>query len=232
MQFDAALHFMDTINGSLSASCRSDILNQAPDQFIFIKDIYSNYLYANDNYIRLLGLKNLKQLKGLTDSDLYKNKQNLKIYRDLDCFVLEEGKPLGVKETIAPKYNSTIIHALKGKLYPIVAENGRTNHVFGIVAPEFKIFNLTASEFDSLIPKSSYVIKLHFGSVVLSKMDIKILVQLLRGSSADDFAQALQINNTMIASYISSIKNKFGVNNHSELISLVISENILHKIIL
>lgn len=240
MQFDAPFRFMNTIDASLNANCLIEMLNSTPHQSIFIKDALSNYHYANGTFLDLMGLKNVSQLKGLNDFDLSKNKQDADKYRDLDCFVLEENRALAVREQISPLYNETIIQTMKGKLYPLIGENGRTKYVMGMVSPESKllkldwdtVFKLTVNEFDSLLLKSSYTIKLYFGSLDLSKTEIKILVQLLRGSSADEIANVLQIKQTIVTSYLNNIKNKLGVNNNSELLNLVIGEKILHKIML
>ena len=149
-------------------------------------------------------------------------------------------KILTVSERVAPKHNQPIIHTMQGKLYPLLAENGQASHVLGMVSPTVKllkldwdtVFSLTVNELDALLSKRSYEIKLYFGSVMLSKMEIKTLIQLMRGAGAGDIAKALNIKQTTVESYLTNIKNKFGVSHKSELTNLVINEKILHKIML
>ena len=144
------------------------LANASHHHCLFIKDYRSNYCYANTNYIQLMGLDTLKQLQGLSNHDLSKDKKDADKYQMLDCYVLEENKPLNVSEVITPNYNQPILKTMQGTLYPLIPEQGRNKYVLGIVRPESKLlkldldtlFNINALELRSLLKKQRYVIKL------------------------------------------------------------------------
>lgn len=217
------------------------LINQTPYQCVFVKDEHSRYLYANPNFIQLMGLKNIQQLRQSSDQELSTSTQDAQKYRDLDCCILEENRAIAVKEQIAPKQNQPIIKTMQGKLYPLSSENKKyKGYVLGVVAPESQllkldwdtIFQLTSDELRSLLIKRSFVLSLPRGDVALSKMEILTLIQLLKGQHAGEIATTLALKQTTIESYLSSIKNKLGVNQKSELIQVVTKHQILQQIVI
>lgn len=93
------------------------------------------------------------------------------------------------------------------------------------------IFQLSNLQLDTLLNKPRYQIKLDIGQVTLSKMEIKTLVQLLRGKHAGEIAHSFQLKQTTIESYLSNIKNKLGVRLKSELIHRVINNQLLQQVV-
>lgn len=93
------------------------------------------------------------------------------------------------------------------------------------------IFQLSNLQLDTLLNKPRYQIKLDIGQVTLSKMEIKTLVQLLRGKHAGEIAKFFQLKQTTVESYLSNIKNKLGVRLKSELIQRVINNQLLQQVI-
>lgn len=217
-----------------------ELLNSSQYQCIFIKDEKSSYYYANDNYIQLMGLQNLKELRNFNDYDLSKNRQDADKYRALDHYALEKVEPLIVCESIIPSHNSPIVKTMEGKLYPLFSSGKKMNYVLGVVAPESKLlkldfetlFKLKQSELDVLLIRRSYPVKLGLISIQLSKMEIRTLVLLLKGAQAGDIARELCIKQTTVESYLLNIKNKFSVKHKSELIQLVINHKVLEQIVL
>ncbi|MCH9757405.1 MAG: helix-turn-helix transcriptional regulator [Gammaproteobacteria bacterium] len=216
------------------------LLNTTSYQCLFLKNSQSNYLYANLNFIQLMGLNTLHQLRSSTDLELSSNVKDAKMYRDLDCCVLEESEALTVSETITPKRNQPIVKTMQGKLYPLFTEDGRANYILGVVAPESKllrldwdqVFQLSPDMLRSLLVKRSYAIQLPFGDISLSKMEILTLIELLKGQHAGEISEALQLKQTTIESYLMNIKNKLGVSTKSELIHIVTRNNVLQQIML
>ena len=124
---------------------------------------------------------------------------------------------------------------MQGKLYPLFSKKDKPNFVLGIVTPESKLlkldfdtlFNLTQQELNELLIKRSYNIMLSTGPISLSKMEIRTIVQLLKGAHAGEIAKALDLQQTTVESYLLNIRNKLGVDNKSELIDRIISKKIL-----
>lgn len=231
---------MRTVESTLPLGDLIELLNGSQNQCLFVKNELSSYCYANDNYIQLMGLKNLHQLRSLNDYDISKNKKDADLYRELDNFILDEGKALSVSEVISPNYNQPLAKTMQGHLYPLSANTDRANYVLGIVTPEDKllklnfdtIFKLTQRELGELLIKRSYTINLSFGSITLSKMEIRTLVQLLKGAHAGEIAKELILKQTTVESYLSNIKSKLAVDTKGELINRVVSEKLLEQVIL
>lgn len=207
---------------------------------IFIKNEHSQYCYANHNFIQLMGLRNLKQLQQASDQELSKNKSDAQKYQELDAYVLEEEKTLSVSETLRPQLNQPIEKTMEGTLYPIATEQG-ARFVFGVVYPSNKLlkldfatlFTLNQHDLNQLLIKRSYSIQSSSGTMLsLSKMEIRTIIELLKGAHAGEIAQALQIKQTTIESYVANIKNKLSVRTKKELIQWILTENILEQIII
>ncbi|MFI4919367.1 MAG: helix-turn-helix transcriptional regulator [Legionellales bacterium] len=94
------------------------------------------------------------------------------------------------------------------------------------------IFSMTDDDLTYFLVKRSYSIWLYNRQLSLSKMEIRTLIQLLKGSHAGQISQTLGIKQTTVESYLTNIRNKFSVNNRYELIQLITSEKILQQIIL
>ncbi len=234
------VNFLQTVEASFNLGELIELFNTQSHHCIFIKNEHSTYHYGNDNSIQLMGLKNLEHLRSLNDYDMSKNKKDADLYREYDRFILEESKTLTVSETLSPKYNRPIVKTMQGKLYPLHLKSERANYILGVITPESKLlkldfdtlFNLSQQELSELLIKRSYTINLPSESITLSKMEIRTLVQLLKGSHAGEIAKELQIKQTTAESYLLNIKNKLAVNSKSELINLVIGEKLLQQIIL
>lgn len=232
--------FMEQIELSMPLMELASILNAPSYHCVSIKNEQSNYLYANDNFLHLMGLQHMKQLRQLSDIELSQNKEDAKLYRDLDCRVLEEKKTIQVSETLMPKCNQPIIKTMTGALHPLAHKDRAPAFVLCIVTPQSQllrldwetVFKLTPAELRNLLVKRRYTIHLPFGPIILSKMEILTLVELLKGQQAREMAVSLCLKQTTVESYLSNIKNKCGVSNKSELLQLVISSNFLKQIIL
>lgn len=233
-------HFMQTVTASMNATQLIEFHSPNDNQCIFIKDHRSAYCYANNNYIQLMGLRNFKQLQQLDDNALSKHQTDAIKYRELDQCTLDEQMPLDVCEKIYPYLNQPIVKTMQGKLYPLFNQNGNAHYVLGVVKPTSKLlkldfdtlFNLSQELLTELLIKRSYTIQVEFGEITLSKMEIKTLIELIKGARANDIAQALQIKQTTVESYLIHIKNKLFVTSKSELINKVLRQKILEQIIL
>lgn len=232
--------FIQQRNVAISLSNLLQSFEQNTYQCIFVKNQQSQFMYANQNFIQLMGLKNLQQLRYASDLELSTHARDAKKYKELDSCVLEEKKPLGVKETIVPKKNKSVIKTMKGTLYPLISNHGQADYILGVVAPESKLlkldwdtlFRLTPDEMRELLVKRSFKFEFPRGCVSLSKMELLCLIQLLKGQHAGEIAQSLNLKQTTVESYLGSVKNKLGVNHKSELLNLVMKHTVLQQIIL
>lgn len=236
-------HFVDFlhhIESPLTMEDFIDILGASKNVCIYVKNNKSNYLFANENFLQLMGLDHVNQLKRLSDYDLSKNKHDADKYRELDDYALNKGCPLSVSEAVSPAYNSPIVKTMEGKLYPLFSSKTRAQYIMGVMKPETNllrldwdtIFTLQPNEIDALLVKRSYLIKLNLDQIVLTKMEIKTLIELLKGGHAGNIALKLNIKQTTVESYLATIKNKLGVNHKSDLIHLIQSSKLLQQVII
>ncbi|MBA2711420.1 MAG: helix-turn-helix transcriptional regulator [Tatlockia sp.] len=216
-----------------------ELFSEDKPKYLFIKNIKSQYEYANNAFFSLMGFKFLSDLVRKSDAELYDDKFKIKQYRHDDSYVLEEEKPLILLNEVNPKNNSSIITTMEGKLYPLAIYSDKPDYVLGIVSSSTHIrqldwdtlFNLTTAELDELLTRKSYSISLQWGKTALSKREIQVLFELIHGYHAGQIAVRLCLKQSTVESYLVNIKNKLYLNTKSELISFVISSKLFHQIL-
>jgi DNA-binding CsgD family transcriptional regulator len=94
------------------------------------------------------------------------------------------------------------------------------------------LFQLSTAQIDQRLTKRTYPIDLGTHQITLSKMEIKTIIELIKGKHAGEIACALGIKQSTVESYLLNLKNKLGVNLKSELVSCIINNQLLQKIVL
>ncbi|MFI4919963.1 MAG: helix-turn-helix transcriptional regulator [Legionellales bacterium] len=92
------------------------------------------------------------------------------------------------------------------------------------------ILQLSMDELNEILTKRSYPIKNELKQTTLSRMEIKTLIQLIKGMHAGEIAATLHIKQTTVESYLIHVKNKLGVNTKSELIQFISKNQLLNQI--
>jgi DNA-binding CsgD family transcriptional regulator len=232
------LDFINTSSCMFNTGALLELLELKQHTCIFIKNAHSRYCYANDNFVKLMGLQTLRQLINYSDFELSTNIDDAIKYKNLDAEVLDTKSPSKVKEVIMPKLNQPIIKTMAGSLYPL-EDAKKSIYVMGIVTPSDKlikldletVFKLSISELDLMLVKKKYTIHDKHRILQFSKMEVKTLVLLLKGKNAGEIACCLQLKQTTVESYVSNIKNKVGLSRKSELIDFVIEANLIEQIL-
>jgi DNA-binding CsgD family transcriptional regulator len=240
MNKSSLLHFLKKTHVHTEAEWLLDILNNNDHSYVFIKDTKLKYLYANQLFLNLLGINSLNGLINKKNDTFYNDKSLIKCYRECDEYVIEEQKSLLVCEPLAPKLNRNIKKVVEGQLYPIYSDSNKVEYVLGVVSPKSKlihldwetIFRLSTQEINTILTKRSYVISVNSYTTTLSKMEIRTLIELFKGKNANEIAEELYIQQTTVESYLKNIRNKLGASSKSELINVLIRENVLKQIIL
>lgn len=208
--------------------------------FIFIKTGRSVYQYGNEDFIELMGLKNLRELIHQTDKNLCRDKNKTSTYIQHDQQVIEEENILDVYEEVLPKNRERLVQHMSGKLYPMYQHGSKPEAILGIVTTTFLPFkldletalSLTSCEINKLLTKPSYPVNVSGISLKLSRREIQCIIELIKGKHAGEIAQTLGLRQTTIESYIINIKNKLGAINKSNLLSIVFREKLLQQVIL
>lgn len=214
------------------------LFSNSNSHYLFIKDNQFRYAWANQNFIQLMGLKEQKQIIGLSDYHLYTDKKQIRQYQEYDAFVLEQETSLKLEDKVEPRLNPYVVKTMEGMEYPFAVNSDKANFVLGIVSSKIQctnldwntIFKLKSQELKELLSKRSYNIRLPFGEVSLTKRELQVLVTLLKGYHAGEIAKFLFLQQTTVESYLATIKNKLAVSSKAELINLVIANHLLEQI--
>lgn len=175
-----------------------DILSQLPG-FIFLKDKNSNYLAANDNFIKSAGLFSLEEIIGKNDFEM-PWKLFAEKYRFDDQLIVNSQQQKHLKEyhiDISGKMSIATVH--KKPLWV-------GKEIVGLICHYSKIELV-----DNLSPKQK-----------LSKRQKEILNEIANGFSAKQIAAKLSISKRTVEFYIELIKSKLGSRNRAELVKKAI----------
>jgi PAS domain S-box-containing protein len=120
------------------------MINNIPDCHIFLKDRYSRFVITNDYQLKILGLKDFKEIIGKTDFDFFPKDFAERFYCD-EQEIIKTGKPLFNREekTIDSKgreywllTTKVPLFSSRGKVVGIVGVSGKKaypENVCGIV---------------------------------------------------------------------------------------------------
>lgn len=105
------------------------LIDNLPD-FIYIKDVYSNFITGNKYLLEMFNIKELSEIEGKSDFDFYPREMAEK-FRNDEKNIIENGKALvGIEET-ALDNNGNIIHLLTTKV-PMRNSDGEITGIVGI----------------------------------------------------------------------------------------------------
>lgn len=216
------------------------LVDTGNDKLIFIKNNQFKYIYANNNFLQVFNLNTPKGLIGLSDKDIYREKQHIKTYRQ-DCEQVIETKIKNeVADNLVPKKRNAIETQVQGGLYPLFTDNTHcVQYVLGIFTLTKRlmkldwdtIFSLSTIEISHLLKQQRYNLTINQCKISLSRREIQVLIEMFKGNHAGEIADILSLKQTTIESYQVNLKNKLGVISKGELINLVISSKLLTQII-
>ena len=215
------------------------LLDPDPNLCISYKTFSEGYVFANKNFLTLMGLSNLSELIHKQDSDLYKDKKTLQMIRNYDELLYDTKNPLQIEGQLKPIRHPKLIKTMQGISYPIQLNSENLDGLFFMVLPKNKIINLSVKSLCTMISagiqqlliRSSYLFETSLGTIRLARMEILCIAEFLKGKHAGEIAEILNIKQATVEAYISNLKNKCGIAKRSELIDFVISNNIFEKII-
>ncbi|QOY51489.1 sensor domain-containing protein [Candidatus Sulfurimonas baltica] len=103
-----------------------ELILDSLEQNIFVKDVNSVYIFANNTYAKLLG-KKPSQIVGKNDLDLFP-KEIAQKYRDDDTIVIQSAQVIDIEEDIIVGNKKRVIRTIKKPIY----SNGEIVAVVGI----------------------------------------------------------------------------------------------------
>lgn len=214
------------------------LISEHDNAYVFIKDCHSVYQYANQPFLKLMGIKSLHKIINCVDQDISRDPEKIKLYREHDAQVLETEQFLAVNELVLPLYNDLITRQMIGSIYPLYAKSSKPVAVMGIVKSHQLPVKLTLEQAVTLssetlthyVNKLKYKIKMSHYSISLSRREVHCMIELVKGKHAGEIADALRLKQSTIEFYINNLKDKLGAINRSNLISTIFSEQIIQQI--
>jgi PAS domain S-box-containing protein len=196
------------------------------------KDLNSTFVYANQEYAKIVGLDHSSDVQGRSDYDMpCDTTKCAKMFRAQDQVVIESGEIMRILD----------IHPFSGgnwRAY-IFSKSPLKNIQGKIVGTIFNgqdITNASTLELGSLLAKTkiedvpgeltgqdSYMLGSHFSSIKLSDRESETLFFLMRGKRVTDIALFLSLSKRTVETYKARLFNKFTANSVSELVDNAIS---------
>ena len=209
-----------------------DILDQLPG-FIGWKDLYLRHAGCNANLANILGLRDAHQIIGLSDEHFNPDDEKLiKFHRKNDELAIS-GKTVKALHQSTRPYDGSYFYFIKKPLL------NKENEVTGVIyhCQEFEksgflaeLNKIDKKHMPSEMVSNHYYTHIYHNPYKLSARELESLFLLLRGKSAKQIAEALQLSKRTIESYAEQIKNKFGCHTKAELFYLAITHGYMNII--
>lgn len=187
------------------------------------KDLDSVFVYANQEYGQLIGLKNKEDCFGRTDFDMPSPTiECADLFQTQDKLVIESGKRLRVLD-IHP-YSNGRWHAHLFTKTPWLDENGE---ICGTIFCGQEISDTAILEVGHWICRAaghspgkqqSFSVDLHRQKIHLTARESEVLFLHLYGKKPQYIAKVLELSVKTIENHFAHLRDKFGANSKSELI--------------
>ncbi|MGD9153421.1 MAG: helix-turn-helix transcriptional regulator [Gammaproteobacteria bacterium] len=202
------------------------------------KDKDSVFMYANEEYGRIIGVKHHLDCIGRTDFDMpCATVECAPLFREQDKSVILTEKKLRILD-IHPFADN------KWKAYVFTKTPLYTNEeIAGTIFHGVDITSVATIEIgallgkisindkkSSLIGQSSYIIDNNRGTINLSTRESEIIFFTVRGKTAKEIAKILNISYRTVEDYLYKLKLKFNVKNKAALIDSAIGYGYLNYI--
>lgn len=210
-----------------------------PSLCLAIKTPSKGYVWANHNYLTLMGFSSLNEMLHKTDTDLYTDKAVINFVKNDDEQVLDTELPIALEGDIKPARHPKLIKSMVGMAYPLQTGRTRPDAIAVLTHPKNNFIALSAEyllllnndQLKTLLVRSSYPCQTSTGSIRLARMEILAFAGILKGKHAGEIADELGIKQVSVEGYLANLKNKCGVGKKSDLAHYLISQKIIEKIV-
>lgn len=203
------------------------------------KDLNSNFIYSNQNYANIVGLKNKEDVIGRSDFDMPCDTTNCaEMFRGQDQQVITKLQPMRILDihpfaggewrayifSKSPLYDTQ--NRVIGTIFLGQDITNSSTLELGALLSRMKIEGIT----NELLGQDSYMMGTKFSKIKLTNQESEVLFFILRGKTAKIIARTLNISSRTVEKYTNNLKYKFGVYNLHELIDQAISLGYLNTI--
>lgn len=194
------------------------------DQYVYCKDKAGVYVYGNEQFAHVAGLKHQKDLIGKSDRDLvWKN--DFTDIEENDRTVLH-GKTLSRYETIQTRKNGRVKIVLTQK--PFYSDNGE---IVGTIGNFFDIENSLILRTKGRFDEKKKRLHLGYTPQWLSFAEVKICFYLIHGFSAPKISDKTGITVSTVRYHIENIKDKMQCTNKGDIPAVAMKTGIAWKIL-
>lgn len=208
------------------------IFNQLPG-YIGWKDVNFEHQGCNLNLARVLGLQYPEEIIGLTDSSIQpQDEAQIQFHRQNDELALGGQIIKAIHRSTSPFNGAYYCFTKKPLLNEKNEIQGVLYHCLEFNDREFfsRLRELEKNSiFEDALP-SHYYLDAHHNPYQLSPRELETLFLLLRGKTAKQIAEVLNLSKRTVESYIEQIKNKFGCHNKAEVLYLAMTQGYLNMI--
>jgi len=230
---------LKTVIEQLPSGELQTLLNPDPLLCMAIKTKDQGYVYANQNFLKLMGFTDLKNFMHMRDEDLCSDQARLKVYRELDETVYCEDKPLWVQAEVAPDRQNKLVKSMEGTIYPLHVDCSTPDAVLFMHKPSNEmitlslgiLLNVSADKLARCLTKNSYPVQYKDLTISLARMEILCFAELLKGKSASKTAETLGLKSLTVESYLTNLRDKCSVGTKRDLVQFFIDHNLLEGIL-
>jgi DNA-binding CsgD family transcriptional regulator len=214
------------------------LLNPEPTLCFGIKHQKHGYVYANQNFIRLMGFSDLRKMLHKKDQEICSDENLLKVYREYDEEVYDTQQSISIEGVVKPD-DCNFEKTMRGKSLPFSMNGSHIDSVIFMHKPVNQVLSLDLETLittplnalkEYLINKSYPISFKHF-QFSLTRMELLCFAELLKGKHAGEIAESIGIKQLTVESYLANLRNKCGVCNKSELIQFFINNPVIENII-
>lgn len=196
------------------------ILDDIPELYIWIKDENLNFIYVNQKFAETVGFQSAKAALGKNDYDLSSSfSEFAEVFRANDYMVIDTQKTYDFLEVqkSAKSKELMVFYVTKS---PYRYKNGKCG-VIGYAKDVSKIFTILNDFF--ITKKTIDRDKKYINKIKLTKREAECLSLILRGKTAKEIGNLLNISGRTIEHYFSSLKEKFNCSTKSMLIETALT---------
>lgn len=230
---DQASFFQISLNPSMRLTLPA--IEQLPSQLPALygwKDVHSRYIGISEHMIHFSGLGTRERILGKSDRDIEQFHPKSNSYIEWDQVAMQ-CRPVQMVEKCATAHGE-FIDTFTIKI-PIYAESGE--HVIGVFYysiptkdynSHYLIANLTVGNKSAITLSGSHfqLTSNHNQTIHLTEQESVLLYYYLRGRTSKEIACSLELSKRTIEAYIDKIKSKLDCQTRSQIVDLVIDNDL------
>ncbi len=212
-------------------------------QWYFYKNIHSIYQGCNATFSKIVGAGEPRNIMGMRVSDLkYLNNkilaENAKQFEEIDHKVFDCAEGYELRKQIYFE-KAPFTYEMNCNVFPILNESEQVAGLFGIgcgqmiISSEIQNIFRLVNKFliGYLLKKPRYLIQSKQVNIFLTRRAVACLLYLMKGRTAKELSNDMSVTARTAENYIAILKEKFGCNTKSQLISCAFESTLITELL-